>query len=194
MKNMAKIRIFDKEIKYKKIYRNVKYARFEFKTGNLQIILPRNTSNEINLIKKHQRWIYKKASFIEKIITDSKKLKLNFERSMNEFKLEIGQMAQNFARDIGVSINSVIFRKMKTKLGSCSCRGGLTINSLLRFLPEQLIEYIIFHEVLHRIHRNHRIRFQRAIEQRFPEHQNLEERLLAYWLLVKIAVRNNEIK
>lgn len=182
---MAKIRIFDKEIKYKKIYRNVKYARFEFKTGNLQIILPRNTSNEINLIKKHQKWIYKKASFIERVVSDSKKLKLNLRRSVNEFKREIRQMVQDSAKNIGVSINSVAFRKMKTKLGSCSCRGELTINSLLRFLPERLIEYIVFHEVLHRIHRNHGIRFQTAMEQKFPEGKILEEKLLTYWLLVK---------
>lgn len=182
---MAKIRIFDKEIKYKKIYRNVKYARFEFKTGNLHIILPRNTSDEIKLIKKHQKWIYKKASFIERVVSDSKKLKLNLKRNMSEFRREIKQMVQDSARNIGVSINSVAFRKMRTKLGSCSCRGELTINSLLRFLPEQLIEYIVFHEVLHRIHRNHGFRFRTAMEQKFPERQKLEEELLAYWFLVK---------
>lgn len=182
---MEKIKIFDKEIKYEKVYRNIKYARLEFKTGNLRIILPKNYKDEKTLLKKHRKWIYKKAIFTEKILREAKKARLNFKLGLEEFKRRTKDIVSHLSDKMNVTINNIVFRKMKTKLGSCSSKGELTINSLLRFLPEYLIEYVIFHEVLHRIYRNHGREFNKIMKDKFKNQEQIEEKLLAHWLLVR---------
>lgn len=74
---------------------------------------------------------------------------------------------------------------MKTKWGSYSKKGNLTINTLLKYLPDKLIEYIIFHEMAHSIERKHNERFWNIINKKFKDYETKEKNLLVYWFLVQ---------
>jgi len=43
---------------------------------------------------------------------------------------------------------------MKTKWASYSQKGNLTINALLKYLPERLVRYVVFHEMIHSIEKD----------------------------------------
>ena len=49
-----KIQINSKDINYKTVYRNVKYPRLEFRTGNLLVVLPKEIKNEKYILEKHK--------------------------------------------------------------------------------------------------------------------------------------------
>jgi len=76
-------------------------------------------------------------------------------------------------------------KKMKTEWGSYSTKGNLTINTLLKYLPNKLIEYVILHEMTHSQERKHNERFWKIISKKIKEHQKREKDLLVYWFLVQ---------
>jgi hypothetical protein len=74
---------------------------------------------------------------------------------------------------------------MKTKWASHSKNGNLTVNTLLKYLPENIIAYIIYHEVTHAIERKHNEKFWRIITKKFPDYKTKEKDLLTYWFAIQ---------
>jgi predicted metal-dependent hydrolase len=59
------------------------------------------------------------------------------------------ERVRNWADRLGVAIRSITVRPMKTKWASCTTDGRLTFNSDLLGMDEQLVNYVIVHELLH---------------------------------------------
>ncbi len=183
---MEKVIIQNKEICYEKVYRNVRYARLEFKKKELFVVLPKGYKKEEEFIRSHQRWILKTILFYDRIIEESKKLSLNLKADVEEFKSESCRIIGEFSEDLNVGeINKIVFRKLKSKWGSCGSDGKITVNNLLRFLPEELMRYILFHEVAHRIVRKHNKKFYDIIKGKFENMKRLNEQLTTYWFLLE---------
>ena len=53
------------------------------------------------------------------------------------------------------------------------------------YLPSNLIEYVVFHEIAHLIEMGHNKRFWNIISGKFQDYKRMEDDLLMYWLLVK---------
>ncbi len=138
------VRISDSIINYEVVHRNIKYPRLEFKTGRLLLILPKSYEDYDDIIEKHKEWIYKRNSEIRTALEKAQNKKLNLKRTDDEFRQLIYSIVENISNDLKININNIYFRKMKSKWGSCSSKKNLTINTLLRYLPSSLIEYVIF--------------------------------------------------
>ena len=179
------------EIDYKVEHRDVKYPRLEFKTGNLLLVLPKNYKDEEQLVKKHKRWIYNKNFIIKTALEIAKNKKLNETRTTEELKHLVHSVSNNLIEEFNFKINDIHFRKMKTKWGSYSSKSNLTFNTLLKYLPEELIEYVIFHELVHSRQRRHNERFWKIISRKFEDYQTIEKDLLAYWFLVQKSILTN---
>ncbi len=173
------------EIPYAINYRNIKYPRLEFKTGTLQLILPKNYEKQNELLEKHKTWINKKQQEIQNAIKKANIKQLNYTRTLPQLKNLVTQLILSFQRELNVEINKIYFRKMKTKWASRSKNNNLTLNTLLRYLPEDLIRYIIFHETLHTIERRHNQRFWNLVKKKFQDYEDKEKDLLAYWFLIQ---------
>lgn len=170
-------------VEYTIDYRNVKYPRLEYKTGHLLLILPKNYENEITIIDKHKDWIRKKELTIQKARDEAKAKNLILTRTDIELKKLVHSIVEKYRGELNFNIENIYFRRMKTKWGSYSSKGNLTINTLLKILPEELIEYIIFHELTHSLERKHNERFWKIIVNNFENYQTMEKDLLVYWFL-----------
>lgn len=82
-----------------------------------------------------------------------------------------------------MKVNKVLFRKMRTKWASCSSKENITVNSLAQGFPDNLLEYLLSHEVAH-IPERHNRRFWGIVSTRFPNHEELESELFSYWFLI----------
>ncbi len=178
-------------IDYNVDFRNIQYPRLEFKTGNLFLVLPKNFQDDKTVIKKHEKWIYQKNSQIIDALRKSKGKKLDMTRSKEELNELIKSLIDLYSEELNVNINKVYIKQMKTKWGSCSSKKNLTINSLLKYLPKDIIKYVIFHEMAHIFERKHNDRFWNHINQKFKDYKSKERELFVYWFLVQKIISSS---
>jgi len=188
-----KVRTPGLDIEYNVDYRDVKYPRLELKTGSLLLVLPKNYQNEVALLEKHKKWLYKKDHTIKAALKEAGNKNLNLNRTNQELKQLVHSIARNNQEQFNFRINNIYFRKMKSKWGSYSSKRNLTINTLLKHLPEKLIEYVIFHEMVHTRERKHNERFWNIITKKFQDYQAIEKDLLVYWFLVQKTLTNPNV-
>lgn len=177
-------------------YRNIKYPRLEFKTGTLQLILPKGYKKEKELLEKHRRWIHYKQQAIQAALKQSKTRKLDETRTVDQLKGLVTDLVRQYQTELETRINKAIFRKMKTKWASHSQNNNLTVNTLLRHLPENLVAYVVFHEVVHaKQGRKHERSFWKLISRKFEDYQSRENDLLIYWFVVqkRIVYGNKQV-
>ena len=94
----------------------------------------------------------------------------------------IPQRAAYFSDRMGVDYGRITIREQKTRWGSCSSKGNLNFNWKLVLLPMELLDYVVVHELAHRVEMNHSADFWRVVEKELPEYQELRRRLKAVFL------------
>jgi hypothetical protein len=180
-----KKRISNPDLEYHLIYRKVKYARLEIKYGDIRLIMPDGSLNHEEIIRKNQEWIHKKLSYQEKQLEEAKKVAIDDDRSLEEFQDLVISYMEKKLRKMQLKVNKVRFRRMKSRWGSCSADGNISLNTRLRYLPTSLIEYVVFHELAHLVERKHDKNFWNIIIQEFPDYKEWEDELALFWLRVK---------
>ena len=166
-------------------YRNVKHPRCEFKTGTLLIILPKKGWTPEQVLEKYGVWIKRKQETINTAIQKSTVTAINKTRTNNELRGLVRRFAESAQEDLKTKINKIYFREMKTKWASHSQNNNLTINTHLKFLPEDLIRYIVYHETAHNIERKHNEHFWQIIGKKHPDYEKREKCLLSYWFVIQ---------
>ena len=63
----------------------------------------------------------------------------------------------------GVTVRSVAVGDASSRWGSCSASGSIRYNWRLLLAPPHLLDWVVAHEVAHRVHMNHGAEF-RALE------------------------------
>ena len=74
----------------------------------------------------------------------------------------------------------MIIKNNKTRWGSCSHRNNINLSLHLMRLPEHLIDYIIAHELVHTVHKNHSNKFWKDLENVFPGAKAADRELKDY--------------
>ncbi|HWD19146.1 MAG TPA: SprT family zinc-dependent metalloprotease [Verrucomicrobiae bacterium] len=72
-------------------------------------------------------------------------------------------------------VKRVVIRNQRTRWGSCSCHGVISLNWRLIQLPPHVCDYIIIHELMHLRHLNHSPRFWAEVEKSCPEYRHAED-------------------
>ena len=67
-----------------------------------------------------------------------------------EIQAHFMERLQLYAPQMGVSYNRVTIRNQKGRWGSCSSKGNLNFNYRLHYLPQELMDYVVVHELAHR--------------------------------------------
>lgn len=80
-----------------------------------------------------------------------------------------------------VAYSRVSIRRQRSRWGSCSARGTISLNCCLLFQRWEVVEYLIIHELSHVAHMNHSARFWRAVERHCPDWRALDRELLQGW-------------
>lgn len=68
------------------------------------------------------------------------------------------------------SVKSIRFKNISSRWGSCSNTGNLNFSTRLLFAPQEVIDYVIVHELAHLVELNHSDRFWALVEEAMPDY------------------------
>ncbi len=93
---------------------------------------------------------------------------------------ELRWAVQHWAARIGVKAPQVHLREMRRKWASISGVGRVTLNTELLGLPKELGEFVIVHELVHRLAPNHGKVFKSFMYAYLPDWEQREAALRPY--------------
>lgn len=85
------------------------------------------------------------------------------------------------AAEAGLAVGRVQVRRQRTRWGSCSRSGTISLNACLMFQPAPVVRYLFAHELAHVVHMNHSRRFWRLVETLEPDWRGLDRQLVTGW-------------
>lgn len=156
-------------------------APTNYKESSLLELLKKHEQKIINLLRKNE--IVSKAFEDEgkfmylgemrpMIHSDSSQLEAWLVEEAS--KVILGRIKAISAR-IGVYPQKVSLRSQKTRWGSCSSKGNISLNWKLIFAPIEVIDYVIIHELCHLQQMNHSNAFWTLVSSYAPHYKEQRE-------------------
>lgn len=151
----------------------------EFSTRAHDLVIQQKVSGNISVTVRNGTISVKYPSS-HNVISDEVQsaIKIGIERALkNEAKEYLPLKVSQFAKKNDFDYNQVFCKNMKSRWGSCSVRNNINLNIHLMQLPEELIDYVVLHELCHTVHKNHSKRFWNKLEYVLPDSKILDKRL-----------------
>ena len=120
------------------------------------------------LIRNKASWIQKKLAV--QPVQENPMTEREMRNLANHARKYISARVEYYSNQIGVTYGRIAIRHQKTRWGSCSSKGNLNFNCLLMLAPEQVIDYVVVHELCHRIHMNHSDAFWARVKEIMPDY------------------------
>ncbi|MBS0396931.1 MAG: M48 family metallopeptidase, partial [Proteobacteria bacterium] len=87
----------------------------------------------------------------------------------------------SLAAERGFGYARLQLRRQRTRWGSCSRSGTISLNVCLLFQPPPVVRYLLLHELCHTRHLNHSARYWRLVEAHEPAYRALDRELTRGW-------------
>lgn len=97
-----------------------------------------------------------------------------------EAQKHIPSHVDTWSEKMDLSPTDIRFRKTKRQWGSCSAKNVLSFNTMMMKLPQDVIQYIIIHELAHIKHKHHQKDFWQLVEQHLPDYKRVVQELRNY--------------
>lgn len=96
------------------------------------------------------------------------------------------ERVEHYAKTYGFSYNGIRLSSASKRYGSCSSKNLLSFTWKLILLPQDLIDYVVVHELCHTREKHHQKAFWEVVENILPDYKKREKRLKenplsAYW-------------
>lgn len=100
----------------------------------------------------------------------------------NRAQMYIGPRCVSLAEIKKLPLIKVSIRKQKSRWGSCSRNGHISLNQNLMVFNLETIDYVILHELAHLVHMNHSTAFWDLLSSWCPNYKTYEKNLKSTYL------------
>ncbi|MFP4557582.1 MAG: M48 family metallopeptidase [Bacteroidales bacterium] len=97
-----------------------------------------------------------------------------------EAKKILPTRVDEFARKHGFNYNNLRLKRITSRWGSCSSKNNINLSIYLMKLPDELIDYVILHELCHTVHKNHGPNFWNLLNKLTGNAKGLASRMRKY--------------
>jgi predicted metal-dependent hydrolase len=149
----------------------------------VRVALPGQTpaDSAMDFIRRKKPWIQKQLNLLEETANRNNVLANSFTAiDRTEAKHKLIARLKQLAEQYGFSCNRVSIRNQQTRWGSCSRKNNISLNLKLAVLPEELMNYVILHELVHtRVH-DHSNKFWSELDKYTGSGKTLAKKLRNY--------------
>lgn len=142
--------------------------------GRITVSTPTRISQKIinNFLHEKTDWIKNilakcKPENTQKKSNDRKNYILNKANALRLARKKIAFYSDKY----NLKPKKIFIRNQSTRWGSCSAKGNLNFNYRFIFLPENLQDYLIVHELCHLAEMNHSYHFWSLVEKTIPDYK-----------------------
>lgn len=96
-------------------------------------------------------------------------------------KLHLVPRLEALSNETGLKFLRSQIRLQRSRWGSCSSRGSISLNAAALFVEPALVDYLILHELSHTRHMNHSARFWKLVDSLSPGARNSDRALNRAW-------------
>lgn len=144
--------------------------------GNLEIRAPLGMpKGEIEaFLKEKAQWIQTRRAKVLAEYAQGQEAPLGEEEILTlaeQMRQRLPEKLNRHAASMGVTFGRVTIRCQQTRWGSCSSRGNLNFNCLLMLAPEEVLDYVVVHELAHRKQLNHSALFWQEVARECPDYK-----------------------
>lgn len=144
--------------------------------GNLEIRAPLGMpKGEIEaFLKEKAQWIETHRAKVLAEYAQGQEAPLGEEEILTlaeQMRQRLPEKLNRHAASMGVTFGRVTIRCQQTRWGSCSGKGNLNFNCLLMLAPEEVLDYVVVHELAHRKQMNHSALFWREVAREYPDYK-----------------------
>ncbi len=151
----------------------------------VRVAIPRHTSfkSALEFVHAKKLWINEHLAKVKEYEKHKQAFNEAF-RSTNktESKEKIITRLAQLANQYGFHYNKVSIRNQRTRWGSCSAKGNISLNIKLVALPPELSDYVILHELVHTHVPNHSKKFWQELGKYVIDGKTKAKKLIEYGL------------
>ncbi len=150
--------------------------------GDVEIIVraPRRMARRDidDFVERHRSWIEQRTAQLAEARQNRREISAQErEEGIRAAKEQIPRRVAYFAQRMGVTYGRITIREQKTRWGSCSSKGNLNFNWKLALMPEEILDYVVVHELAHRREMNHSERFWAVVAEVLPDYRERRRQL-----------------
>ena len=97
----------------------------------------------------------------------------------------IGKLVEKHSLPINAFPRKIIIRNLSSKWGACSSLGNISFNIKAICLSDEILEYLVVHEMVHLRIRNHSGKFYSEVKGHVPEMELREKELKKHWFMLQ---------
>lgn len=155
-------------------------------SGDVIVTRPRRVSERAahQFVRTHREWIQRALKKVQtrqaallRAPVPWKGTRAEFQQHKKSARLLVEERITHFNQLYQLSYRAIAIRNQRSRWGSCSRARRLNFNYRLVFLPTELADYVIVHELCHLQEMNHSRRFWMLVAKALPHYAELRRLL-----------------